>query len=162
MDTFASKATNSSMLEVCCTSAEAAQSLIVTGNTFQNLNASKQITYGINFDVLPALLQVANNNFAGNIASPSNNQVSATSVHPIGIFTTTAASSDTFSSSSPGALPNIAAVRIGSGCFAQAMNSTAAGMAGSLYIAAVSTQGAIVIHHAKTAGGVFAVFCAMN
>jgi hypothetical protein len=93
------------------------------------------------------------NNFSASGPSPS------TSLRQVGYFTTNRSASDTYTSSSSGALPELANLPAGAHCYAQAADATAAGMTG-VFIAPLATAGTIVLSHSPVAGAHFSIACA--
>lgn len=87
-------------------------------------------------------------------AVASNNLIRTVDNTPYlaGILTTTAASSDTLTTS-----PN---PRPGSTCYVQPQNATAASMASGSYVSTTNWS-SVTVTHPATAGGIFSVWCAL-
>jgi hypothetical protein len=120
--------------------------LSILGNTSSDPHAIIK-TAGV---LAPSYFQ--DDNHSANGPSPS------ASLQHVGYFATTRNASDTYTSASPGALPNLANLPTGAHCYAQAADSTAAGMAG-VSLAPLTTPGTIILNHPPTAGAHFSVAC---
>jgi hypothetical protein len=121
--------------------------LSIEGNT----SSDSQAIIKARGTLAPSYFQ--DNNYSASGSSPS------TSLRQVGYFTTTRSASDTYTSSSPGALPDLANLPAGAHCYAQAADASAADMTG-VFVSPLATAGTLVLNHPSIANAHFSVACA--